>query len=110
MHPLGMVIYSTKNRAKEVGIRRVMGANVMQVIVTISREFVALLLLAVCIGLPIGFYIGNKFLQQYTYRIPVGFGIMAGSATALLLLGGVTIGWQTYRTVLANPVKSLRTE
>ncbi|MBA2761862.1 MAG: FtsX-like permease family protein [Segetibacter sp.] len=107
---LGMVIYTTKNRAKEVGIRRVMGAKVMQVIVTISREFIGLLLLSVCIGLPIGFYAGQQFLQQYAYRVPVSFGIMAGSAAALLFLGGLTIGWQTYRTALTNPVKSLRTE
>jgi putative ABC transport system permease protein len=107
---LGMVIYTTKNRAKEVGIRRVMGANVSQVIITISREFIGLLLLSVFIGLPIGFFAGQQFLQQYTYRIPVSFGILAGSASALLFLGGLTIGWQVYRTALANPVKSLRTE
>jgi putative ABC transport system permease protein len=107
---LGMVIYTTKNRAKEVGIRRVMGAEVMQVIITISREFIALLLLSICIGLPIGFYAGQQFLQQYAYRVPVSFGVLAGSAAALLFLGGLTIGWQTYRTALTNPVKSIRTE
>ncbi len=107
---LGMVIYITKNRAKEVSIRRVMGASVRQVIVTISREFVVLLLLSVLIGLPVGFFAGKQFLQQYTYRVPVGLGIMTGSAAALLLLGGLTIGWQTYRTAISNPVKSLRTE
>jgi putative ABC transport system permease protein len=107
---LGMVIYTTKNRAKEVGIRKVVGANISQVIVTISKEFAGLLLLSVCIGLPIGVFVGEQFLQQYAYRIPVGFGILAGSAAALLFLGGLTIGWQTYRTALANPVKSLRIE
>jgi len=107
---LGMVIYITKNRAKEVSIRKVMGASVRQIIVTISGEFVFLLLLSVFIGLPVGFFAGKQFLQQYTYRIPVSFGIMGGSAAALLLLGGLTIGWQTYRTAIANPVKSLRTE
>jgi putative ABC transport system permease protein len=107
---LGMVIYTTKNRAKEVSIRRVMGAKAVQVIVTISKEFIALLLLAVCIGLPIGFFAGNQFLQQYAYRITVGFGTLAVSAGALFLLGALTIGWQVYRTALANPVKNLRTE
>ncbi|MCW3110130.1 MAG: hypothetical protein JWQ09_4636 [Segetibacter sp.] len=107
---LGMVIFTTKNRAKEVGIRRVMGAKVGQVIVTISREFIGLLLLSVCIGLPVGFFAGKEFLQQYAYRIPLSFGILAGSAAALLFLGGLTIGWQTYRTALTNPAKSLRTE
>lgn len=107
---LGMVIYSTKNREKEVSIRRILGAKVGQVIIEVSKSFALLLLIAICIGLPIGSIAGNQFLQQYAYRISVNFGIMAGSATALFLLGGITIGWQTYRTVVANPVKSLRTE
>jgi putative ABC transport system permease protein len=107
---LGMVIYTTKNREKEVGIRRVMGAKVGQVIITISREFVTLLLLSVFIGLPIGMMAGKQFLQQYAYRIPVTFTMLAGSAAGLLFLGALTIGWQTYRTALTNPAKSLRTE
>lgn len=107
---LGMVIYSTKNREKEISIRRILGANVGQVIVEVSKGFALLLLIAICIGLPIGLIAGNQFLQQYAYRIHVNFGVMVGSATALFLLGAITIGWQTYRTVGANPVKSLRTE
>ncbi len=107
---LGMVIYTTQNRAKEVSIRRVMGAKVRQVIFTISKEFIGLLLLSVGIGLPLGFLVGTQFLQQYAYRIPISFEILAGSAAALLGLGALAIGWQTYRTALSNPVKSLRTE
>jgi putative ABC transport system permease protein len=107
---LGMVIYTTKNREKEVGVRRVMGAKVVQVIVTISKEFVALLLISVSIGLPIGVFAGKQFLQQYAYRIPVTFTMLAGSAAGLLFLGALTIGWQTYRTALTNPAKSLRME
>jgi len=107
---LGMVIYTTKNREKEVGIRRVMGAKVRQVIFTISREFIMLLLISVTIGLPLGIIAGKAFLQQYAYQVTIGFDVIAGSAIMLFLLGAITIGWQTYRTALANPVKSLRTE
>lgn len=107
---LGMVIYTTNNRSKEVGIRKVMGAKVFQIILTISKEFIGLLLLSVCIGLPPGFLVGKELLQQYAYRISISFGILAGSAVALLGLGALAIGWQTYRTALANPVRSLRTE
>ncbi len=107
---LGMVIYTTKNRSKEVGIRRVMGASAWQIILVISKEFILLLFLSVFIGLPIGFLTGIQFLQQYVYRIPVSFEILAGSAVTLLCLGILTIGWQTYHTAVANPVKSLRTE
>lgn len=107
---LGMVLYTTKNREKEVGIRRVMGAEVWQLIVTISKEFIMLLIISVLIGLPIGIVAGKAFLQQYAYQVTIGFGIIAGSAAILLLLGAATIGWQTYKTALTNPVKSLRTE
>ena len=107
---LGMVIYSTKNREKEISIRRIMGAKVGQVIIEVSKGFAFLLLIAACIGLPLGLIAGNQFLQQYAYRISINIGIMAGSAMALFLLGAITIGCQTYRTVVANPVKSLRTE
>ena len=107
---LGMVIYTAKNRSKEVSIRRVMGANVWQVILVMSKSFIWLLLLAVCIGLPLGFFAGEKFLQQYAFRISIGAGILISSAAGLLLLGGITITWQTLRTALSNPVKSLRIE
>jgi putative ABC transport system permease protein len=107
---LGMVIFTTKSRAKEVSIRRIMGAKVRQVMSEISREFVILLAVSVCIGLPIGYFTGKKFLQQYAYQVPVNFTILAGCASSLLLLGIITIGWQTYRTAISNPAKSLRTE
>jgi len=87
-----------------------MGANIGQLIIEVTKGFVVLLVIAICIGLPIGLITGNQFLQQYAYRISVNFGIMAGSAAALFLLGAITIGWQTYRTVVANPAKLLRTE
>ena len=87
-----------------------MGAKVSQLIFTISREFIMLLLISVTIGLPLGIIAGKAFLQQYAYQVTIGFDVIAGSTTMLLLLGAITIGWQTYRTALANPVKSLRTE
>ncbi|MBD0288318.1 MAG: hypothetical protein ICV79_23250 [Flavisolibacter sp.] len=107
---LGMVVYTTKSRTKEVGVRRVLGAKVWQIMVVISKDFIKLLLLSIAIGLPIGYRVGSEFLQQYVYRINIGFGIIMGSAAALLCLGAITIGCQTYRAALANPVKNLRTE
>ncbi|HYK44108.1 MAG TPA: ABC transporter permease [Parafilimonas sp.] len=107
---LGIVIYTTKNRAKEVSVRRVMGANVWRVVIEISRGFAGLLLIATCIGLPIGFVIGGEFLRQYAYRISVSVSLLAESAAALFVLGGLTIIWQTYRAANANPVVALRGE
>jgi len=107
---LGMVIYTTRNRGKEVSIRKVMGAAVWQIMVMVSKEFFVLLLLAIGIGLPIGLLAGMKFLEQYAYRITIGISILGGSASALLLLGALTIGWQTFCTAIANPAKNLHAE
>jgi putative ABC transport system permease protein len=107
---LGMVIYTTKNRLKEVSIRKIMGASAGQIIFKISKEFLGLLGVAIGVGLPAGLFVSVQLLQQYAYRIPVGAEILAGSAAALLGLGVLTIGWHTYRAAIANPVKNLRTE
>ncbi|HUQ97201.1 MAG TPA: ABC transporter permease [Chitinophagaceae bacterium] len=107
---LGMVIYTTKNRAKEVSIRKVLGADVWQILTVVAKEFVFMLLIAICIGLPLGSFAGIKFLQQYAYRIPLNAVLLTGCASSLLLLGCITIGWQTYHTAVANPIKNLRTE
>jgi putative ABC transport system permease protein len=87
-----------------------LGAGAWQIVFVISKEFIVLMFISICIGLPLGFLTGSQFLQQYAYRIPISLEILAGSALALICLGGLTIGWQTYRTALANPVESLRME
>ncbi len=107
---LGMVIYTTKNRQKEIGIRKVLGADFGQLIYIISKEFIGLLLISITIGLPIGILFGKRFLQQYAYQIPISFFLLSGCAIAMLLIGFLTIGWQTYKAAFANPVESLRRE
>ncbi|MEP6844757.1 MAG: ABC transporter permease [Panacibacter sp.] len=107
---LGIVIYTTRNRSKEMSIRKIMGASLTQIVVEISKGFIGLLVISICIGLPIGIVAGSQFLDQYAYRISLGFSIIGGSVGLMLLLGGLTIGLQTYTTAKANPVKNLRTE
>jgi putative ABC transport system permease protein len=107
---LGIVMYSTQTRTKEVGIRKVLGASVAQIVLLLSTEFISLLLLAGFIGLPLGYYVAYFFLQQYAYHITIGFGILIICFTVLLLLGGMAISSQTIRAALANPARSLRTE
>jgi putative ABC transport system permease protein len=107
---LGMVIYSTKNRMKEISIRRLLGGKTGQIMLFMSREFIILLVLSVCIGVPVGIYAGNAFLQQYAYHISIGIKILSISIFTLFGLGSLTIGIQTYRTVITNPAKTLRIE
>jgi putative ABC transport system permease protein len=107
---LGMVIYTTKNRCKEISIRRVLGAAVGEVMIEVSKEFLFLLMWSVLIGLPVGFFVARQFLQQYAYRIPVDIVILSSCAGSLLVLGSLTIAWHTYRAALSNPAARLRSE
>jgi putative ABC transport system permease protein len=107
---LGMVTYTSEIRTREIGIRKVFGATVAQVVMLLSRQFIRLLVVAALIAFPAGIIIGSTFFNNYAYRAPIGPGTILSGFLALLLIGGLTIGLQTYRTAIANPVKSLRTE
>ncbi|MGA0560368.1 ABC transporter permease [Larkinella sp. VNQ87] len=107
---LGMVTYTTETRVKEVGIRKVMGAQVGQIIWLLSWDFAKLLLIAAAIALPLGYLAGMAFLINFAYHVSVGFETLGGCFGLLLGLGGLTIGLRTYRAALANPADSLRSE
>ncbi|MBD2751602.1 ABC transporter permease [Spirosoma validum] len=107
---LGMVTYTTQLRTKEVGIRKIMGARIDQIIWLLSWDFLKLLLLAGAIALPLGYLATRFFLMTFAYHISVGMGMLSLCFGTMLLLGGLTIGWRTYRTALTNPTDSLRSE
>ena len=107
---LAMATYSAVIRTKEVGIRKVMGAGVWNVVLLLSREFLALLMVAVVIAVPLAWFINNAWLAGFANRIDFGVGTMAAGVVAVLVLALVTTGSQTIRAALANPVESLRYE
>jgi putative ABC transport system permease protein len=107
---LGMVTYMVGAKVKEIGVRKVVGASVGQVVLLISRRFLVLLGVAVGLAVPLGWFLSNFMLDFFAYRIPVGFSILASSASILLFFGLMAIGVQTVRAALANPIKSLRSE
>jgi putative ABC transport system permease protein len=107
---LGMVVYNTETRKKEIGIRKVMGASVTAIIALLSKSFIKLVIIAGFIALPIGYGLSFFFLNIFANRISVGFGILAFSFTGMLLLSLITIGSQIYRVAVANPVNALHAE
>ena len=107
---LGVVTYQTETRTKEVGIRKVMGSSVAQVVGLLSWDFVKLLGLAALIALPVGYGLGLVLLSNFAYRVSIGLETLGVCVAVLLVLGGATVGWRTYRAALANPADSLRTE
>lgn len=107
---LGMVMYSTQLKIKEVGVRKVLGASVRDVTVLLSRSFIILILISVVIGVPLGYLLGNFFLQNFVYRISNTWLLVLLAIGITGLLGLITICSQTVKAAMANPVKSLRTE
>jgi len=107
---LGMVIYTTEARRKEVSIRKVLGAEVRSLVFLLSSSFLQLMLIAVLIGAPVAYLINNSWLQNYTYRINLGLGILSFSSLLLLGIAFVTIGSQVFRAATAKPITHLNTE
>ncbi|MEM9858107.1 MAG: FtsX-like permease family protein, partial [Bacteroidota bacterium] len=108
---LGMVVYSTETRAKEVGIRKVMGASVSQVILLLSKEYTFLMLIAAAIAIPASYFAFNFLLaMEQHYSVTVGFLEAALGLGILLSIGAVTMASQTYRAANTNPVETLQIE
>jgi putative ABC transport system permease protein len=107
---LGMVMYSTQLRTKEVSVRKVMGADVKEVTVLLSRSFMWLIGIGILIGAPISYVLGNLILQDYAYKISYAGWLVAAGVAIIGLLGLITVCSQTIRAALANPIKNLRTE
>jgi putative ABC transport system permease protein len=107
---LGIVIYNTETRRKEIGIRKVMGADVTTLIMLLSKKFLKLVIIAGCIAIPVSYLAGYLFLNIFANRINPGIGIMISGFLGILAMAMATIGAQVYRVAVANPVDSLRNE
>jgi putative ABC transport system permease protein len=107
---LGMVIYDTDARVKEIGIRKVMGASVPEIVIALSRSFISLLVLGAVLATPAAWFVNNMFLQSSANRIRLGPGIFGFGLALMLALGLATILSQTVRAATGNPVDSLRYE
>lgn len=107
---LGLVIYTVETRQKEISIRKVIGAEVMQIVYMLSKSFITLLFIAGLITLPIAFLLSDMFLRNFPNRVIVGAGTLLSGFLLLLLIGLITILSNTYKASIVNPVKNLRTE
>ncbi len=106
----GLSVLSAERRTKEIGIRKVLGASVKSVATILSKDFVKLVMLALLIAIPLGWYAINKWLQNYPYRIDISWKIFAFAGALVLFIALVTVSFQALRTAMASPVTSLRSE
>lgn len=107
---LGLSAYNILQRTKEIGIRKVMGASVQNVLFLLSRDFVLLVGISFLIGIPVTWWIMHNWLQDFAYRISMPWWVFIVTGIVALLITFITISFQAIRAALANPVKSLRTE
>ncbi len=106
----GLVTFAAEQRIKEIGIRKVLGAPIMDIFTLLSKDFIKLLLLSICIASPIAWWAMNKWLQDFAYRTSIGWWMFVAVGAICLLIALVTISFQAIKAAIANPVESLRTE
>ena len=106
----GLATFNAETRVKEIGIRKVLGASVASIAALLSTDFVKLVLIAIIIALPLSYYAVNIWLQDFPYRIEISWWYFAISATLAITVALLTVGFQSIKTAMADPVKSLRRE
>ncbi|HEV8284637.1 MAG TPA: ABC transporter permease [Chitinophagaceae bacterium] len=106
----GLASFTIEKRIREIGIRKVLGATVQQLLLLISKEFLKLVLIAFVIAAPLTWWFMNNWLEKYTYRIQISIWLFGAVGIMVLLLTLVVVSLNTMRAAIANPVKSLRTE
>ena len=107
---LGLVIYITNERTKEIGIRKVIGASVVQIVALLSKDFIRLIGLAIVIAMPIAWWGSRQWLQNFAYRIELSWWIFVSGGAVLLVVAMVVLGARTLKAASENPVESLRSE
>jgi len=106
----GLASIATEQRIKEIGIRKVLGASLVQLLTVLSRNFIGLILIAFLISVPITYYLLQGWLEDFAFRINIGWWVFIFAGFLSLLVALITVSFQTTRAALANPVDSLRSE
>jgi len=106
----GLTLITITQRIKEIGIRKVLGASVANIVLLISKDFIGLIVIAAAIAFPLAYWGSNKWLEGYKFRIHFDAWYFVVPLLAALLLAAITISYQSIRAAMANPVKSLRSE
>lgn len=106
----GLVTYMAEQRTKEIGVRKVLGATVSNLVTMLSKDFLKLVIIAALIAFPVSWWIMNAWLQDFAYRISIDWWVFLLAGFAALLVALATISFQAIKAALANPVRSLRTE
>ncbi|MEO5582234.1 MAG: FtsX-like permease family protein, partial [Saprospiraceae bacterium] len=106
----GLSSFVAEQRSKEIGIRKVVGASVINLWSLLSKEFILLVLISCLIAIPLSYYYMHGWLQNYKYRTQIGWSVFVLAIAGALAITVLTVSFQAIKAALANPIKSLRTE
>jgi len=107
---LGLSLHTAKNRTKEIGIRKVNGANISEVLLMLNRDFIKWIAVAFVIAAPVAYYAMGKWLENFAYKTELSWWIFTLAGLLALGIALLTVSWQSWRAATRNPVESLRYE
>lgn len=107
---LGLSLFATAQRTKEIGVRKVLGASISSIVMLLSKDFIRLVIIAFVIASPVAWYIMHNWLQDFAYRINISWWIFFAAGLMAVVIAMGTISFQAVKAAISNPVKSLRTE
>jgi putative ABC transport system permease protein len=107
---LGLATFAAQQRVKEIGVRKVLGASVFNVVTLLSKDFLMLVIIALILAVPVAWYVMNEWLKDFAYRINIQWWIFLVAAIIAIIIAFITISTQAIKAAVSNPVKSLRTE
>lgn len=106
----GLITFTVQQKVKEIGIRKVLGASVSNIVSMLTRDFILLVCIAIAIASPLAYWGMHKWLQSFAFRIPIGLNVFLWAGALSVLVALFTVSFQSIKGALANPVKSLRSE
>jgi putative ABC transport system permease protein len=107
---LGIVAFTAQQRRKEIGMRKVLGASVLGIVGLLSKDFLKLIVIGFVLSVPLTWYVMNRWLENFAYRVEVGVFTMLSAGVMAIVIALVTVSWQSLKAASANPVNNLRSE
>src|SRR5687767_7717617 len=107
---LGLTMFATIQRTKEIGVRKVLGASVANIVLLLSKSFLKLILISAIVAFPLAWWAMNTWLRDFAFRVDIGWWVFILAGASALLIALATISFQAIKAAIANPIKSLRTE